>query len=307
MAVRGGNGVRVAGVHLVLAVPRLALGELDRNACGLHPAADRPEVGLVHGRREDVVVEDVGDRRSEVPVVLLVGLGVALLVQIELELGGEERCVAHLGRALVLGDQDLAGRGDDRRAVVVDDVAQHHRGAVEPWDPAQRCHVRGDAEVAVALLPVRHLVARHGLHLHVEGEEVVAALDPVLGDLVEEVVDLDPLAEQTALHVRERRDDGVDRARLGLVLEVVEREHPGGATGAAWALCRHDAARSRLAITWLDVRSDLVLLESPHRSLVLVLGGHEVPDAEDQREQDRERCVVHEACVESVVPRQTER
>ena len=127
VAVRGGDGVRVAGVDLVLAVPGLALGELDRDAGGVHATADRPEVGLVHRRGEDVVVEDVRDRRGEVLEVLLPGLRVALLVEVELELGGGVRREAHLPRPLVHGDQDLAGRGDHRAAVVVDDVGQHQR------------------------------------------------------------------------------------------------------------------------------------------------------------------------------------
>ena len=99
---------------------------------------------------------------------------------------------------------------------MVGDVAEHQRGAVEPRDPAQRRQVGHDPEVAVALLPVGHRVARDRIHLHVEREQVVAALDAVVDDLVEEVLDLDPLAEQPALHVGERGDDGVDRAGLRL-------------------------------------------------------------------------------------------
>ena len=214
--VGGGDGVGVAHVELVLAVPRLPLGELDRDPGALHPAADRAEDVLVHRRGEDVVVEDVGDRRRQVAVVLLVRLGVALLVEVELELGGEHRDVAELVGALVLRDQHLPRRGDDRRAVVLDDVAQHQRAAVEPRDPAQRREVGRDPEVAVALLPVGHLVAGNRVHLHVEREQVVATLDAVVDDLVEEVGDLDPLADEPSLHVGEGGHDRVDRARLRL-------------------------------------------------------------------------------------------
>ena len=233
VAVRGGDGVRVAGVDLVLPVPGLALGELDRDACAVHATADRPEVALVHRGGEDVVVEDVGDRRGEVLEVLLPGLRVALLVEVELELGGGVGREAHLPRTLVHGDQDLAGRGDHRGAVVIDDVGENQRGAVEPRDPPQSRHVRGDPEVPVAVLPVRHLVAGQRLHVHVEREQVVAALHPVPDHLVEEVLDLDALAEQPALHVREGGDDGVDRALLGLIAEIVEGEHAASAAGAA--------------------------------------------------------------------------
>ena len=124
------------------------------------------------------------------------------------------RRVAHLARrARTAAIRTWRGEATTGRAVVVDDVAEHQRRAVEPGDPAQRRHVGDDPEVAVAVLPVGHLVAGDRLHLHVEREQVVAALDPVLDHLVEEVLDLDPLAEQPALHVGEGGDDGVDRAR----------------------------------------------------------------------------------------------
>src|SRR3954447_2804929 len=54
-----------------------------------------------------------------------------------------------------------------------------------------------------------------------------------------------------------------------------------------------------------SIRRDLVLLERPHRALVLVLRRDQVPDPEDERQQDRERRVVDEADVEPVVPGQT--
>ena len=214
VAVRGGDGVGVAGVDLVLAVPGLALGELDRDAGAVHAAADRAEVRLVHGGGEDVVVEDVGDRRGEVLEVLLPGLGVALLVEVELELRGRIRREAHLLGPLVLGDQDLARRGDDRAAVVVDDVGRAPARCGRARGSARSVDMSGhDPEVAVAVLPVGHLVAGERLHVHVERQQVVAALDAVADHLVEEVLDLDPLPEQPSLHVGEGGDDGVDRAR----------------------------------------------------------------------------------------------
>ena len=103
---------------------------------------------------------------------------------------------------------------------MIDDVTQHERGAVQPRDPAQRRQIGGDREVAVPLLPVRHLVTGHGVHLHVQREQVVTALDAVVDDLVEEVRDVDPLAHQPSLHVCERGHDRVDRARFGLGAEL---------------------------------------------------------------------------------------
>ena len=47
-----------------------------------------------------------------------------------------------------------------------------------------------------------------------------------LDDVIEEVLHLDALAEQPALHVGKGGDDGVDRAVFGLLAQVVERQHP---------------------------------------------------------------------------------
>ena len=65
---------------------------------------------------------------------------------------------------------------------------------------------------------------------------------------------------------------------------------------AAAQICRPDS-----------VPGDDVLLERADRPLVLVLRRDQVPDPEDQRQQDRQRRVVHEARVEPVVPRQARR
>ena len=159
-------------------MPGLALRELDRDAGVVHAAANLSQVSLIHRGGEDVVIEDVRDGRGEVLEVLLPGLGVALLVEVELELGGRVRREAHRAGTLVLGDQDLPGRGHHGTPVLVDDVREHQRRAVEPGDHPQRGHVRLDPEVAVAVLPVGHLIPGERLHVHVEREQVVAALDP---------------------------------------------------------------------------------------------------------------------------------
>jgi hypothetical protein len=48
----------------------------------------------------------------------------------------------------------------------------------------------------------------------------------VLGDvLVDEVLRVDPLAHQPALHVGERHDDRVDPALGNLLLQLVDAQH----------------------------------------------------------------------------------
>jgi hypothetical protein len=48
----------------------------------------------------------------------------------------------------------------------------------------------------------------------------------VLRCVLEEELAVDPLAHEAALHVGEAREDGVDRAALDLVAELVEAQHP---------------------------------------------------------------------------------
>ena len=107
-------------------------------------------------------------------------------------------------------------------------VAEDERGRLEPGDTAERVEVRLELEIAVALLPARDLVARDRLHLHVEREQVVAALDLVPGaDLLDEVLAVEPFSHQATLHVGEGDDDRVDRPRLDLSRQLVQAQHGG--------------------------------------------------------------------------------
>ena len=156
----------------------------------------------------------------------LVGLGVGLLQQVELELRAEHRRQPQRLCAFDLRAQHLARRRRHRRAVVPADIAEDERRRLEPGDPPQRREVRLEGEVAVASLPARELVAGDGIHLHLEREQVVAALDRMAGaDLLDEELAVQPLPHEPALHVRERDDDGVDRARLDVRLQLVEAQH----------------------------------------------------------------------------------
>ena len=107
-----------------------------------------------------------------------------------------------------------------------EDVAEDERGRLEPRNPPQRREIRLHREVPVAALPARDLVAGNRVHLHVEREQVVAALDRVLvRHLLAEELRVEALSHEPALHVGERDDDRVDRARLDLGSQLVERQH----------------------------------------------------------------------------------
>jgi hypothetical protein len=92
-----------------------------------------------------------------------------------------------------------------------------------PRDRAQGVEVGLHLEVAVAARPRRHRVALDGVHVHVHGEEVVAALRAVLGHHLEEMRRGQALALEATLHVGDRQEDGVDLAVADRLLEIVER------------------------------------------------------------------------------------
>ena len=157
----------------------------------------------------------------------------ALLEQVELELRADHRLVAQRACALDLGIEHLPRRRPDGRAITPTDVTEHERSPLQPGNTTQRLEIGPHREVAVSLLPACDRVAGNRIHLHVEREQVVTALDTVVGDvLVEEVLRMDALAHQPALHVRERDDDGVDRPGLDLAFQLVERQHRQRTEGA---------------------------------------------------------------------------
>ena len=108
-----------------------------------------------------------------------------------------------------------------------EDVAEDERRPFQPRNPPQRVQVGLEEEVAVAPLPVGDRIPGDGVHLHVEREQVVAALDAVLGDLAfEEELPVHALPHEAALHVGEGDDDRVDRAALDLGSQLLQR-HAG--------------------------------------------------------------------------------
>ena len=108
------------------------------------------------------------------------------------------------------------------------DVAEDEGGAVEPGCLAEGGHVGGHVEVAVAELPVGVLVAGDGVHLHVDGEEVVAGVGAGGRDLVEEEAGVEALAVKAAVEVGEGEGDGVDLAGVDFGAEGVEGEEAAG-------------------------------------------------------------------------------
>src|SRR3989442_1347700 len=92
--------------------------------------------------------------------MLRMRLRVAVLEEVELQLGAEHGQVAALERPLDLAFQDLPRRFDDGLSVLPGNVANDEGRPVEPRDPPERLDVGNEVKVTVPLLPVRHRVTR---------------------------------------------------------------------------------------------------------------------------------------------------
>ncbi|MGC0346016.1 hypothetical protein RKD34_001596 [Streptomyces sp. SAI-218] len=222
--VAGGQGLVVAEGDLVLAGVALALGGLDGESGGGHLVADAAQQGLDAAGAEHRVVDVVLVRRGEPPVVRVPGLFVGVLEDDELQLGADLGGVPEFGEPLQLAAQDLAGRGDDRRAVLPGEVGDQHGRTGVPGDATQGAEVGVHGEVAVAAVPGGHRVAVDGVHLGVDGEEVVAALGAVVEYLVEEEAGGEPLALEPPLHVGEGQDDSVDLTARDEGVQLLDTE-----------------------------------------------------------------------------------
>ena len=102
------------------------------------------------------------------------------------------------------------------------EVGEAQRGRRVPWDETQRVEVGAHRKVPIPALPRRHLVTVDGIHLDVDGEQVVAPLGAVLSNLLQEVLGGQTLALQPALHIAHREQHGVDFASMDLLAKVLE-------------------------------------------------------------------------------------
>ncbi len=90
-------------------------------------------------------------------------------------------------------------------------------------------------EVAVAALPGGHGVPVDGVHVGVDGQEVVAALGAVRDDLVEEEGRGEAFSLEASLHVGEGQDHGVDLTAVDEEAEFLDGER-GCSVGHGWIL-----------------------------------------------------------------------
>ena len=232
--------VGVAKRDLVLTRPGLGLGRLDRDAGRLHALAELADERLVEAGSEQVRVGHVPGGGAQLRVPVRMCLCVALAQEEELELRADLGLEAGRSGPFDLLRQDPSRRLLDGASVEPARVADHERRRLVPGDAPERAEIRAQQEVAVAELDARDRVAGRRVRLDIEGEERVAHVDSALC-MLGEIAAGRALADEAAVHVDERDDDRVDRPRLDLGAQLVEREHRQMVDRKVW--CRRGRRR----------------------------------------------------------------
>ena len=103
-------------------------------------------------------------------------------------------------------------------------VAENDCRSLQPGRQSQRGQVRNEVEVSVSELPIGEPVAIDRVHLHVDGQQVVAAMRTRRHGVLEEERGVEPLAVEPPVVVGERDDHRVDRVVDDRLFERIEIE-----------------------------------------------------------------------------------
>jgi hypothetical protein len=218
--VGGIKGVGIFDVDLLLPRLGLALGIFHRDAGAIQPVADRPHHRFLFGGAKDRVIGIETTKGLHVAVAARVQRVIALVEQIELQLGRHHRIEPQRLGAGDLAFQDGAGRMGDFGVVMIKHIAHHHRGAGQPRNPAYLRQVGFMHVIAIARRPTCRLVALHGFHLEVGRQQVVAAVGFDMA-AVDEMRGMKPFAHQAALHVDKAGQNGIDLAPVHGFFQVI--------------------------------------------------------------------------------------
>ena len=238
VVVAGAQGLVIEEADLVLTQVALTLGRLDIQARGIHLVADVAQDRLDLRAAEDRIIDVVAVRARQPDIAPIPGRVIGVLEEDELQLGPAEGAIAQLGRGSQLLLEDGARRLRDlTRPVQPGQIALDHRGVRLARRAPQGVEVEVEEHIAIPPLPGGERVAGHGVHLDIDGEQVVAPLRAMGQDVVEEEARVQPLALQSPLHVGEGHNDGVDFAAVDLGSQRVHRE--------PWCACAHRDPFSR--------------------------------------------------------------
>ena len=159
-----------------MACIRFTLGVFNRDASGVKTVADGAHYVFFFGGLEDVVILVIGRNRFEVFEIAVAQRLIAVLEQVEFQFSRHHRLEPQGTGAFNLTLQNRAGGVWDGVMVVIEQVGQTHRGAGQPRQWAQGGKIGLHHVIAVARLPVRRFVAGHGIHFHINCQQVVAGM-----------------------------------------------------------------------------------------------------------------------------------
>ena len=247
-----GDGVVVGRIHrigildvdLFLTSLCLALGTFDRDARAVQTVADGPHHLFLFGGLEQVVILVVIRDRVQIAdsSVLLQAVAdrlIGILEDVELQFGRHHRLELQGAGAGHLGLQDRAGgMGHGLMGVVIQQVAQHQHGSRQPGQGAQRGKIGLHHIIAIAGGPACGFVALHGVHFHVGGQQIVAAMR-FFEPAIDEELRVKALSHQTALHIGCADQDGIDLAACDGLFQRVKSHVAGHVVPLSrWCLCR---------------------------------------------------------------------
>src|ERR1019366_6106045 len=101
-------------------------------------------------------------------------------------------------------------------------------GLFVPRDAADRRKVGGERKIAVTTLPRSKREAVNSVHVHVRGEQVAAALNGVVEELVDKESRVETLPLEAPLHVRNADNDGVDLVAIDEIEQLVAAQSTRG-------------------------------------------------------------------------------
>src|SRR5437667_2413271 len=105
---------------------------------------------------------------------------ISLIEQIKLQLAGAAAGESLLFQKLELLPQNRAWRLPHERAIVPNVIANDKRSTSLPGDHTQGFQVWAKGEIAKTGFPARDLEAVQRVHLHVNRQQIIAAMGPML-------------------------------------------------------------------------------------------------------------------------------
>ena len=186
VVVAGGQGRGVAKPDLLLTEVALTLDALAIHSGAVHGQTDLPQQRLHSSGCLQRVVDVVIAGRGQASIALLPGSAVAIVEHDEFQLGRAKGEEAVCGQSVELPAQNLPRRGDHGGVVWPVQVGGDQGGSGQPRSQTEGVKVGPHRHIAVAAAPARHGVTLDRVHLHVDGEQIVAALSTVRRGILQE-------------------------------------------------------------------------------------------------------------------------